>query len=1431
MFLIFLFISAVIATPVFNKVNFFDSEGNRCPIVPSLNVTCPLICVSDINLCPDSLKPNCPSGQLYCVDGSCRDSCPSSLLNPCQCKLPPNPLSQNILAMIPCLPQPNIDIYQYNPSNPRTIQQACASNLSISDIPLWSPKSDNQVVWKICPVVSPKLTLNEPIILSMFSIVGTQLILILFWTTYKKLLESKTPKKSLQKQNITLQNHSSTSSEEPISDTGNNPISEKINTKTSSIQMLRKSNNSGGINIVEYKKNLIGSFIFYLLISVTFSFAIFIILIILDYYEVLFSSGGAMLVHGSYSLLSQLFIVFWNFATIWVIILSLCRFKLANFFRIKTNFGTGDIVEVSQLEQIILFQKSKTSHFVDFVQNVETYLKKTIGWDKKYSNHSILTSSRGRRYFEFHSTRYIYQNDVEIYDSMEFNIGETGQDILRNSTGLSQTEAEYRSEILGPNFIEVNIPTFLSSVAKEFSSFFYLYQFMILWLFYYYSYYQVGIADNVVILISAMIKVFLNLKSEQRLKKLAEFSDDCIVLRDGKYKKENTKNLVIGDIVALESGKITSFDGVLIKGELIVDESSLTGEAMPIRKIPIKNNNLEYNSRSTGKLHSILAGTTILQSQTIPNDLAIKESFHPTLAVVTSIGTSTEKGKMIRNILYPTQIMFIFNKQIRVVMIILFFQGLLWMGLAIWFMKASAVAAWFSGFFSLAQLISPLLPASLVIGQSVAVQRLKKKNIYCIDIPRVMVAGKVEIFCYDKTGTLTKEGLEFNGISECIKPLPLKIENTTTAIENHQENNDALSLSSLVENHSEMSYTSLLGLGCCHSVALLGEKLIGNPVDIEMFKKSEWALGQTNPGFLQTIHASEQLKKRVGNTTINVIRRNEFVHHRASMSVCVEDEVLGKTHVFMKGSFEKIFEISNKNSIPQNYLDFSQKLAREGGYVLALAQKEVVSMSKEEILKWNQDDMESDLNFVCLVVFRNNLKPDTQNALTQIKFSNTRNVMITGDATLTGIFIARECGMIEKGSRVAIGDVGSNGSVEFVDVDTNETVEPLDLIFPEKNNNPNKNQSLELALTGSAFENLINSGSIRTYLPHTRVFGRMTPQNKVSCVNFHMENGVTAMCGDGGNDCGALRAAHVGIALSSAEASIVSPFSSTNKSLLSCVDLLSQSRGALATSFANYKHLILYGQTMAMFKVFTMYFSISISQPLWIIIDAFITVGISIAVSLSWPEKKLSKYRPTARILGPQTLASSIGQVAINWIFMTSTFAWLFKQSWFRCHEFDSSQSDLAKWWLLGDNYEGEIAGLIVLFQFVNVGFIYNFGYMFRKRWYRNYILVALWATFIVLTSYIELADPNWLGCALRINCGDPNVLVELGYKKPNYYIEPYNIPIGHNVLQRKDRFILWGFSLLNMAIGIAWELIVVIGPVGQYVAKKFLSKKSKIIL
>jgi len=123
------------------------------------------------------------------------------------------------------------------------------------------------------------------------------------------------------------------------------------------------------------------------------------------------------------------------------------------------------------------------------------------------------------------------------------------------------------------------------------------------------------------------------------------------------------------------------------------------------------------------------------------------------------------------------------------------------------------------------------------------------------------------------------------------------------------------------------------------------------------------------------------------------------------------------------------------------------------------------------------------------------------------------------------------------------------------------------------------------AVSGKAFNALLGAKAMRPLLLHTRIFARMVPSDKVKATELHMERGITASCGDGGNDCGMLRAAHVGLALSGSSAAIVAPFASTNPSLDCCHTLLLEGRAALSVSFGNYTYLIAMGQIVAFTKV------------------------------------------------------------------------------------------------------------------------------------------------------------------------------------------------------------------------------------------------------
>lgn len=94
-------------------------------------------------------------------------------------------------------------------------------------------------------------------------------------------------------------------------------------------------------------------------------------------------------------------------------------------------------------------------------------------------------------------------------------------------------------------------------------------------------------------------------------------------------------------------------------------------------------------------------------------------------------------------------------------------------------------------------------------------------------------------------------------------------------------------------------------------------------------------------------------------------------------------------------------------------------------------------------------------------------------------------------------------------------------------------------------------------------------------LVKTQIFARMSPDEKNEVVERLQALGYNVlMCGDGANDCAALKAADVGISLSEAEASVAAPFTSSTPDVGCVLEVIKEGRAALVTSFSCFKYML-----------------------------------------------------------------------------------------------------------------------------------------------------------------------------------------------------------------------------------------------------------------
>ncbi|KAJ2378711.1 hypothetical protein IW150_000632 [Coemansia sp. RSA 2607] len=1462
------------AFPAFNTPNSVDVHGNTCPLLDRNGISCPVLCVRSFDDCPDAIKPSaCAANEQLCDDGSCQKSC-DAVVNPCLCGLTDTDVSF-VYKACPAYAG-TVTIPNYDPSiKDEQINYACAKQWGVvaanstfddgSDISSWSNTAEESRMWSDCPTPQePQLTFTESFCIAFYAILGAELVLYLLWHFYKKIRErhaaglrqvcsplptwlglSKDGQN--EKGTVVILPNEKTPSISAGSSNSSNANDAKIEVAATTAATLP----NGMMLLRGYDNNYVGMALFYLSLVSTAGWIVLLAIIVSDYYGKV--KGGV-----AYGLLANsntsmaVFIFVWHVAAVWMVVMLACMSRLRNYFRIECPLSEAHVVQVEERQEEEIMMEGSQNRLTALVNRIRDRLVHYFDLNIVIESCPISRASNDskRAFFEYHCTRYVLSgNDGQTFQSHAFSLGSTHRSLLANRNGLTTAEAEERSFYIGENFIRVAVPSFPVALLKEFLSYIYLYQMMMMWVWFYFNYYKMALVQFSVIIASAFVKVAIRLHSEYKVKGLAEHKSECMVKRNGTWVVLNTADLVPGDVVAVEAGMEVMCDGCVLQGEVVVDESSLTGEAMPVRKLPLKNDNMAYDGQNgASKTYSVIAGTKVLQctgsaigspSQSQPTLFSGKISADSTSGsepetqiLVTQTRTATDKGKLIKRILFPVRYSFVFDEQLRVAALFLLGYAGVGFALSIWLMGHD-MTSWLYGVFVLAQTCQPLIPASLTIGQSVAAHRLRRQNIFCIDLPRTIMAGKVQVFCFDKTGTLTKEGLEYFAVQGIT----------------HDKDSSMAEFVDEVSDMSRLPNVMQVGLASCHAMTMMGDQLIGNPVDVEQFRATDWEIKQGERDnelyldtllspFLESFDGSDRLIRQ----TIHVIKRFEFVHARQSMSVAVLDENTGHVHVYIKGSFERLKHMASPESVPANYDSMTARWAREGCYVLALAHKDLGPIKDlSSVARMSREQLESGCNLTSLLLFRNKLKEDTTSAIMELKGGDTRTVMITGDTALTGVYIARQCGMVSPTAQVILGDIDRSGiepRLVWRDTADDSIVENIDkLLYEERkvieeaesklaNVVSKRTPSIELAVTAAAFDYLVQSGQIRQYLLDIRIFARMTPQGKVDCVQLHMERAVTAMCGDGGNDCGALRAAHVGIALSDSEASIVSPFSSSNRSIHSCVTLLREGRSGLATSIAGYKFLINYGTTMSMLEIVQFYFSVIVPQAVWILIDSFITVGLCIAITQAQTARKLAPSRPTARLIGAHTLSSIWGQTAINYAFLYGMMGLLFRQSWFRCHEFDSRDIDTSLWWLLGDNYEAEVISIVCIFQFVNAAAVYNFGYRYRRAWITNYVLAVLYSGFIAIVSILTLANPNRFSCMFRINCGNPDTLVDLGYSRPSWNISAYNSPAGHNVMPHKFRWTLWGLCVTNIVLCLMWEKFVVLGPIGRLVRGWWVSRR-----
>uniref|UniRef100_A0A8C6PA33 ATPase cation transporting 13A2 n=1 Tax=Nothobranchius furzeri TaxID=105023 RepID=A0A8C6PA33_NOTFU len=832
------------------------------------------------------------------------------------------------------------------------------------------------------------------------------------------------------------------------------------------------------------------------------------------------------------------------------------------------------------------------------------------------------------RYYLFEGLRYVWLDRKGAFCRVSvLNEDWTCKDLNGFQKGLSPREQSLRSTF-GANLIDVPVKSYMRLLFEEVLNPFYVFQVFSITLWTIDSYYFYALCIFIISIISISISLYETRKQSVTLRNM---SSGLSV--SSEEESVSSVELVPGDCLMIpQEGLLMPCDAALLAGECLVNESMLTGESVPVLKTPLPADDRKYNSEAERR-HTLFCGTSIIQAK------GGRTGSNGAVAVVTSTGFFTAKGDLVSSILYPQPINFRFYKDAMKFLLILGVVALIGtIYIFVILFKANVIVRSLD---IVTIVVPPALPAAITAGTIYAQRRLKHRGIFCISPPRINVCGKVSVFCFDKTGTLTEDGLDVWGVME----------------------KGPAGFSELVPDPKLLPPGHMLSaLACCHTVTLLQGQQLGDPLELKMVESTGWVWFYTEFGKHKVLAVMRPPTQQPLFPGVVSILRFPFSSALQRMSVVTVAHRGRSALAFVKGSPEMVASLCLADTVPAQFSSTLRNFSTQGLRVLALACKPVDVNS--DLINTDRGEVEKDLQFLGLLMMKNLVKPESAKVINILKLAQIRNIMVTGDNILTAVNVAKSCAM-----------VGSDEKVIFVTVTPHTTQSMPTLRFSledgaAQTSTDAVNQGgygYHLAINGKSFAALCDH--FPEYLPKVlmkaTVFARMSPDQKAQLVKeLQKLNYRVGMCGDGANDCGALRAADVGVSLSEAEASVASPFTSKIDNI-SCVPLLiREGRCSLVTSFSLFRYMALYSLIQFCSVLILNTVKTTLADFQFLFCDLFLVTTLALFMGKGGPSEDLYPCRPPASLLSLPVFGSlflytcliSLGQLAS--FFITTTQDW-----------------------------------------------------------------------------------------------------------------------------------------------------------------------------